>query len=126
LHRIQNPVIIKNKSTGDLAVLGVNGYFILDSATRLYQNLTKDQEYEFMLRYMSDDNGEMNVTDDASIYPSLLKYYNEDKAAWGFDVAKHKGSLYFVEFRKDDKKYRGIVAFFSFLEEHRYYVVPLD
>jgi len=126
LRRIQNPVILKNKTTGDLAVLGVHGFFILDSATRLYQNLTKEREYDFMYSYMSDEDGEMNVTDDTNIYLSLLKYYNEDKEAWGFDVLKQKGSLYAVEFTRDDKPYRGVVAYFSFLDEGRYYVVPLD
>jgi hypothetical protein len=131
LRRIQNPVTLKNESTGALAVLGLNGYFILDSATILYQNLSEDKETWFMMNYMTDDNGDFYVLGtsseaDANVYMDLIKYYTEDKTAWGFDVSQQKGSAYLVNFNNGGKNYDGVVANFSFMDEMRYYVVPRE
>jgi hypothetical protein len=126
LRRIQNPTTLKNKSTGALTVLGVNGYFILDPATRLYQNLSEEQETEFMLGYMADGFLGTSSEADLNVYRDLIQYYKDDKAAWGFDVSQQKGSVYLVEFKRDEKSYYGVVAYLSFMDEMKYFVVHRD
>jgi hypothetical protein len=113
---------------GSVAVLGVNGYFILDPATRLYLNLSEDQEDEFMLRYMVKDD-EFNVLspdDNNLVYADLIRYYEDDSALWSFDIVEQKGSIYSVVFTRGGKSYHGIAANMSFLEEFRFYVVLLE
>lgn len=126
LRKIQNPVTLKNKADGTLAVLGVDGYFILDTATRLYEDLSEEQEASLMVYYMVSGDGKINVSNDESVYEDLLKYYKDDMALWDFDISRKKGSIYFVEFYKNGKQYYGIAANLSFLDELRFYVIPLE
>jgi hypothetical protein len=126
LRKIQNPVTLKNKSDGTLAVFGVDSCFILDTATRLYEGLSEEQEASFMVYYMVGDDGRINVSNDESVYEDLFKYYEDDIALWDFDISLKKGSIYIVEFYRNGKEYYGIAANLSFLDEIRFYVIPLE
>jgi len=128
LRKIQNPVTLRNKSNGSLAVLGVNGYFILDSATRLHQNLSEDQALLIMADYLEFNNDKVNVLDsdgNENLYRSLFKYYTDDKSEWGFDVAQNEGSIYYVMFTSSGKKYRGVVSNLHSIGV-KYYIVPVE